>query len=153
SNLMSHPPSLTYLTNEPHQTLEDTLQFIEQTGTEWSTGPKYNMGIVWKETGELVGTLAIIDEGGRAYFGYAIYPGWRGRGIATEASRWAIQVLLQHSEVFRIYAYCDSENEASKAVLRKAGLVEEATLYRWMRFPNQGLKPKDCTFFYYPMPT
>jgi len=150
SGLMSHAESLTYLTNEPHRTLEDTQLFIENTLAEWPTGPKYNMGIVWKATGELVGTLALIEEGGRAYFGYAIYPAWRRRGIATEASRWAIHVLRQQPHIFRIYAFCDAENEASKGVLRKAGLVEEATLHRWMSFLNQGSKPKDCTFFYDP---
>ncbi|HAA15744.1 MAG TPA: hypothetical protein DCE41_30165, partial [Cytophagales bacterium] len=63
AELMSHAESLTFLTYAPHSNLQETQQFIEQALSEWETGPKYNLGIVWQATGELVGTLAIIDEG------------------------------------------------------------------------------------------
>lgn len=146
-----HKQNLKYLSFLPHQSIQDARDFIDQANLAWEVGSKYDMAITWKNNSqELIGTLAIINEGGRVFIGYNIHPNQQGKGVATEATQWAIQWLQRNTEVYRIYAFCDAQHEASKAVLRKAGMIEEGKLHQWMVFPNQGNQAKDCTFFWAP---
>ena len=79
--------------------------------------------------GGMVGEFALFKRGlesRTAEFGYAIHPGWSGRGLATEGS-WAIMELaFQVLGVRRLTADIDPRNAASAAILAKLGMRREA---------------------------
>ena len=64
----------------------------------------------------------------KAELGYFLLPPARGRGIATEAVRLLVHYAFDHMAVNRLWASCDSGNEASASVMRRAGVPEEGRL-------------------------
>ena len=60
--------------------------------------------------------------------GYSVVREHRGRGIATEALRAVVREAFENLELRRVRAYTMPDNAASRAVLRNAGFVEDATL-------------------------
>ena len=50
-------------------------------------------------------------------------------------------------DLWRIQAYCDTENNASARVLEKAGLKLEGTLRRYLVLPNLGTDPRDVFMY------
>src|SRR5690606_12547425 len=58
--------------------------------------------------------------------GYFLIESARGRGYATEAVRMLIAYAFEFMGMNRVAASCDAHNRASAAVLRRAGMREEA---------------------------
>lgn len=63
------------------------------------------------------------DEDGRAEIGYAIAPGWRGRGYATEAVARLCDWALALDEVRELAARTRPDNAPSAAVLDRLGFA------------------------------
>lgn len=89
----------------------------------------FQRAIRLRDSGELIGDLGInlpLDEDGSVEFGISIAASWQGQGYASEV----LQALFGH--VFgalrrhRIHASVDPRNLASMAMLRAAGLRQEA---------------------------
>jgi RimJ/RimL family protein N-acetyltransferase len=57
--------------------------------------------------------------------GYFLVPPARGTGIATEVVRLQIHYAFDHMQMNRVWGACNADNEASAAVMRRAGLREE----------------------------
>ena len=70
---------------------------------------------------------------GRGEIGYAVRRQFRGQGIATRAVMALSQIGFGEVGLHRLWAVCDQENEASAAVLSRAGYVQEGLLRddRW----------------------
>ena len=98
-----------------------------------------------------MGSFGVINENGKIQFGYIFSPTQWGNGYATEACKKMMTLLRDRKDIYRIGTYVDQENTASIKVLKKSGLIEEATLSQWVRFPNQGNTPKDCVLFRVPV--
>jgi RimJ/RimL family protein N-acetyltransferase len=90
---------------------------------------------VWERaTGSPVGiagllkrpTLADVD------LGYALLPGFRGRGYATEACEALIRLAIEHFALPRLVAIVSPDNVRSIATLERSGFAFEGTL----RLPN-----------------
>lgn len=56
-------------------------------------------------------------------FGYFIDPALRGKGLVTDAVGALMQRAKQALPVKRFVAFCEDDNQASKAVLRKLGFM------------------------------
>lgn len=65
---------------------------------------------------------------GRGFFGYWIGKPYRGQGYATEASKGLIDFCFAKLGAQRVWAMAFADNGASRRVLKKAGLREEAPL-------------------------
>jgi RimJ/RimL family protein N-acetyltransferase len=61
---------------------------------------------------------------GAVEIGYAIAPGWRGRGLATEAARALIARAFADAAVIAVTAHTLAAENASTAVLRKVGMMK-----------------------------
>jgi [ribosomal protein S5]-alanine N-acetyltransferase len=61
-------------------------------------------------------------DDGIVEFGYALAPSYRGRGLATEASRGMIQYAFNHPFVTEVIAHTLPEHNPSTRVLKRAGL-------------------------------
>ena len=108
-----------------------------------TTKPGREFAIELRETGELVGGIAINHEHerGRAQIGYWCAIEHWGRGYATEAVRAVIDHAFRDLGVNRVHARCYADNPASRRVLEKAGMTHEGTLrqhsFRVDRFADE----------------
>lgn len=64
----------------------------------------------------VVGTVgACRDEAGRTALGFRVAPGWRGRGLATEAVKKVLEYLTENEGLPRVLARCAAEDGAARA--------------------------------------
>ena len=147
----SKPEATQFVSWPTHQRLSDTQDYLRYAVSAWNSGSDYAYAIRLKETARLIGSIGALNEDGKLQFGYILSPSQWGRGFATEVCRVFLQMLSSQAQVYRIQSFVDADNIASWRVLVKCGMVEEARLPRWFRFVNQGMKPKDCILFRYPM--
>ncbi|SKC86728.1 GNAT family N-acetyltransferase [Ohtaekwangia koreensis] len=146
----SKPEATRYVSWRTHQTMDETRSFLQYAIWAWKEGTDYTYTIRLKADGRLIGSVGIINENGKIQFGYILSPNYWNKGYTTEACKETMQLLLKQRNVYRIGTYVDLENIASIRVLEKCGLIEEARLTNWMRFPNQNNRPKDCAVYVLP---
>jgi ribosomal-protein-alanine N-acetyltransferase len=147
----SKPEATRYMSWPTHQGIDDTRTFLQYAVWAWQEGTDYSYTIRLKTNGRLIGSVGIINEQGKIQFGYILSPVWWNNGLATEACKHIMQLLKQQPGIFRISTFVDVENIASVRVLEKCGLIKEASLTNWMRFPNQQNRPKDCAIYVLPV--
>ena len=98
--------------------------------------------IVDRIEGALVGSAGCTgppDEGGAVLLGYSVYPGFEGRGYASESARALIGDALARAEVRIVRATIPPWHVASQRVAAKAGMAhvgetesdEDGTLQVW----------------------
>lgn len=144
------PHHLRYMVSRPHRSQTDTRQYIEDSMRRWEAGDRKEYTIVWRATGEVLGSTGAYIANGRVSLGIVVAPHWSGKRIAIEATKGMIGLLQTMPEAFRIWAFCESTHEASRTVLRRIGFREEGIVHTWARFPNLGTEARDCRFFYFP---
>ena len=142
----SKPEATQYLSWATHQSIDETRIFLKYAVESWNYGTDYSYSIRLKN-GILIGSIGIVHDSGKVQLGYVISPGHWGNGYTTEACREVLCMLKEMKELYRIGTFVDAENTASIKVLKKCGMVEEASLPKWYRFINQDNKPKDCILF------
>lgn len=74
------------------------------------------------------------DASGAVEVGYSIVPAYRGRGLATEATRALIRAALTRPGIRRIIAECLDDNLASLRVLEKLGMQRVGSAGSTLRF-------------------
>lgn len=147
NNYASRPEATKYMAWPTHRSLDDTRSFLDYAIGGWDNGTDYTYAIR-KGPGEpVMGSWGVMDFGGKLQFGYILAPEHWGNGYLTEVCRVMMGILRTKPGIYRIGTFVDADNVASARVLEKAGLVEEARLKRWHRFPNQGNDPKDCILY------
>jgi ribosomal-protein-alanine N-acetyltransferase len=146
----SKPEATKFLSWPTHIEIEDTRTFLLYAIDAWTMGKDYSFSIRLKETGQLVGSFGVINDGGKLQFGYVITPTKWNQGFATETVTKMMNVLRNQPGIYRISTFVDVENIASQKVLLNSGLIEEARLAKWFRFINQNNQPKDCILYKLP---
>jgi [ribosomal protein S5]-alanine N-acetyltransferase len=136
-----------------HVSIRETRAFLRYANDAWKLALDFSFSIRLKETRQLIGSYGVINENGRAQFGYILGPNHWGRGFATEACKAVSLLLTCQPSIYRLSSYVDCDHEPSMRVLEKCGFVKEAKLSRWMKFPNQGNLPKDCWVYVWVLPT
>ncbi len=147
----SKPEATRYMSWPTHQSIDDTRTFLQYAVWAWKEGTDYSYSLRLKTNGRLVGSIGIMNEQGKIQFGYILSPVWWNNGLATEACKQIMELLKRQPGIFRISTFVDAENIASARVLEKCGLIKEASLVNWMRFPNQQNQPKDCAVYVLPI--
>jgi carbonic anhydrase/acetyltransferase-like protein (isoleucine patch superfamily)/RimJ/RimL family protein N-acetyltransferase len=121
--------------NEGHRSEPSRVEtWIAQNQHEWRTGgPRRHLGIRDAETDALVGNveahLAMPGlEPGEVNVSYAVFPAWRGRGVAARAVRllcdWVETLPDARTAVIRV----DAENPHSHGVAVAAGFARAAPM-------------------------
>jgi ribosomal-protein-alanine N-acetyltransferase len=146
----SKPEATKYMSWRTHQSIGDTRNFLDYVIPGWRLDRDYSFAIRLKGSNRLIGSCGMLNEEGKIQFGYVLGPWHWGNGYATEASQAMLDQVRNKPGVFRIGTFVDVENTASINVIKKCGLVEEARLEKWFRFPNQNNEPKDCLLFRFP---
>ena len=70
----------------------------------------------------LGGYRGVPDSNGMVEIGYSIAPGYRGRGLASEAAAGMIDYAFSHTHVMRVDAHTLPEANPSTRVLQKVGM-------------------------------
>lgn len=94
----------------------------------FENGGEITYAITLESTGELLGTVSLIDvqrKHARAELGYWIGVPYWGKGYCTEAVCCLITFAIEQLGMTRIVARCLSRNPASARVMEKAGLALE----------------------------
>ena len=99
---------------------------------------RYAFGIIFKETGELIGEISLHLDKNIAQLAYWIGEPFLNKGIATEATRTIVKFGLENLGLDMIYADCYVENKASQKVLlnnrmKEAGITGNVAHYRFKK--------------------
>lgn len=121
-----------YLTWQPYKCAEDLKNTYHQYLLEKQENSDfYDWKIVLKETGEVIGSIGVVDKRediAEVEIGYCMGYNWWHQGIMTEAFKAVIKFLFEEVGFNRIYAHHDVENPHSGDVMKKCGLRFEGTL-------------------------
>jgi len=139
-----------YMAWPTHQSIDETRNFLNYAVSGWKQGIDYSFAIRLKSNNRMIGSCGLRNDEGKIQFGYVLGSLHWGKGYATEATQGMLDEVKNSPCIFRIGSFVDVENIASMNVLKKCGLIEEARLEKWFRFPNQNNEPKDCVLFRLP---
>ena len=117
-----------YLVWSPHPNKEYTFEYLSYLQNRYKTGDFYDWAIVCKDSCKMIGTCGFTrfdfqHNGGEV--GYVINPEYKGKGIATEVSARIIRFGFENLALERIECKFIIENEASRRVMEKNGMIFE----------------------------
>ena len=133
-----------YLIWRPHQDIEEVTTFLMGCLERWESGEELSWGITHKGNDRVIGMVSCRLRGHAADLGYVVARTYWNRGYVTEAVRAVVKWAAALEPIFRIWAVCDTANNASARVLEKAGMTREGVLRRWSIHPNVSSEPRDC---------
>lgn len=137
------PEVTRYLTFRPHREIREAEQAIARFLESWRVGKSYCWLICLRETGEVIGAIAARPDQG-INLGYLLARRFWGQRFMSEALAAVVDWAFTSAAVFRVWAVCDLENEASARLLERNGFREEGILRRWSLHPNVSDVPRDC---------
>lgn len=126
-----------YLTWAPHSSIEITEEYLSFEEKNRREG----WGIVLKETNQLIGNIAVVDDKVKIKtkaMGYVLGEQFWNNGYMSEALTRVIDFLFETTDVNRIEAEHDVSNPGSGRVMEKSGMVFEGVL-RKAGLNNQGI--------------
>lgn len=115
-----------YLLFDPHQDIGESLQSIEKTLNRYAEGRCYRWGIALKEDDSLIGVIELLrfeEDTGTCSFAYMLGCDYWNQGYGTEALKEVIRFAFEEMEISRILVDHMTDNPASGAVMRKAGMT------------------------------
>jgi len=144
-NAYARDPEVTrYLIWKPHRHIQETEHFLAGCVTGWADNTRFPWVITLKGSGELIGMVEIRTGGFKADVGYVLSRQYWGKGVMTESLRPIVEWALGQEEIYRVWALCDADNQASARVLEKVGMQREGILRRNILHPNVSDEPRDC---------
>jgi RimJ/RimL family protein N-acetyltransferase len=138
------PAVARYMTWRPHQTVDETIEFLQRCEHEWADGSAFPWTLWMKDGGAFAGMIEIRVRETSVNVGYALARRWWRQGLMTEALTSAVQWAFEQPSIFRVWATCDVENVASARLLERVGMEREGVLRRWLVHPNLGSEPRDA---------
>lgn len=120
-----------FLTWPTHKSEEDTKAFLDFCIAHYDNPHFYQWGIVLKETGELIGNIAVvnqIEKTQEAELGWALGRSWWGNSYMAEMAKAVIDFLIKDVGFNRVKVAHDSLNKQSGRVMEKAGMTYEGTM-------------------------
>ena len=114
-----------YLLFDPHQDIGESLAAIQEIRQQYEQGRFYRWGITEKGEDSLIGVIGLVridEEKSECSFAYLLGCDYWGKGYGTEALKAVISFAFEELEIRRIVADHMTENPASGAVMRKAGM-------------------------------
>ena len=100
-------------------------RWISRRGRDWADGRSADLAVADPPSGTVIGEVGLsqLDPVRRAALvGWWIASGWRGQGRASEAVRLVVDWVLSEGPLEAVMAEIASDNPASVAVARRAGL-------------------------------
>jgi RimJ/RimL family protein N-acetyltransferase len=131
-----------------HESVAETRAFVTFSDEEWERWPAGPYLVESRPDATLLGGTGLTFETPeRAMTGYIFARDAWGNGYATEALH-AMVDTARAVGVRQLYALCHTDHHPSWRVLEKCGFTRDATLTKYVEFPN--LCPGDpCDVFRY----
>lgn len=117
-----------YLTWSPHPDKAYTLEYLMYLQNRYKTGDFFDWAVVCKDSGKMIGTCGFTRfffAHNGAEIGYVLNPAYHGKGIGTEVVGRVIKYGFENLALERIEGKFMIENEASRRVMEKNGMVFE----------------------------
>ena len=144
-NWASDPEVSRYLTWPAHRTIEDTKAVMQRWMKDYEDPKTCRFGIVIKESGELIGSIDIVDfVDGAPEIGYCMSRKHWNKAYMTEACR-AFMRRLFDLGYKRIVIEADQRNIGSNRVIEKCGFIFTHTQTK----PCSSFKPDIITVNWY----
>jgi RimJ/RimL family protein N-acetyltransferase len=137
-------PWMPWARDEP-QTVEEKVELLRGFRGRFDLGHDFVYGIFSRDESEAVGGTGLHTRVGEdAYeIGYWIRASRAGEGLATETSAAVTRAAFELTAIERIEIRVDPANERSRAIPRKLGYTEEATLRHRLHYPE----PRDVVLY------
>ena len=116
-----------FVTFNPYDSIDDAYFSI---ANFFMANPLGKYAIELKEEHKMIGTIDLFNinpEKQSAEMGYILNPKYHRKGYMTEAGKALLDLGFNTLELEKIYAMCDSRNDASSGVMKKLGMTQEAT--------------------------
>ena len=96
----------------------------------------YFLRVEDKESGRQLGSAGYTvagrtPEGKLVHAGYFYFPAFWGQGYGTEAMREIIRFAFEEDGVYRLSTGCLAENQGSRRIMEKCGMIKEAERPGW----------------------
>ena len=143
----SDPEVTRFLRWTPKTHPDELRDFLRGAQEISARGEELHWVLEVRESHSPAGILTVWYGEHGAELGFALSRALWGRGYMTEAGSAIIGWVLRDGAIYRVWAYCDCENEASIRVLEKLGLEKEGRLRRWAIHPNVSDEPRDVFVF------
>jgi RimJ/RimL family protein N-acetyltransferase len=137
-------PWMPWAVHEP-QSLEEKVELLRQFRGRFDLDTDYTYGIFDPAESQAVGGTGFHTRVGPEAFeiGYWIRASRAGEGLGTESTAALTRVAFELTDVERLEIRCDPANERSRAIPRRLGYTEEATLRRRLHHPE----PRDVVVY------
>ena len=136
-----------YLIWLPHQSIEETSDFLGTCIQAWQGGSTFPYVIERKDDHQLLGMIEARIDRHTADIGYVLAKAFWGQGYMPEALKPVTELILAQPEVYRIGVLCDVDNVASARVMEKVGMQREGLLRRRLIHPNVSAEPRDAYLY------
>lgn len=130
-DIMSRDEVTKYYGSESLTDPEEAARLIDAFQFGYESGRGMRWGIIWKESGQFLGTVGLNNlnvRAKKAEVGYELHPDFWGKGITKEAVSEILRYCFEERELYRIGAVTFPENEPSSGLLKKLGFSEEGRL-------------------------
>jgi ribosomal-protein-alanine N-acetyltransferase len=120
----------------------ETRSYLRQIEREASARDRrvYTMGVIELDNEDLIGTVGLTVDSAvhkRAEIGYILRPDRWGFGLGTETARVGLEIAFDRLHLHRVWAVCDTANEASAQILSKIGMKHEGVLRKDLRIGDE----------------
>ncbi|MBD3896885.1 GNAT family N-acetyltransferase [Halomonas sp. ML-15] len=133
--IFSDQEVMRYWNTAPWTTIQDSLDFIDESNESMRRQESLVLGVYLKSTGELAGKCMLFSydkASKRAEIGFGLGRSCWGKGYINEAGEALIQYGFNSLGLRRIEAEIDPDNRASAKALEKLGFTQEGLLrQRW----------------------
>lgn len=133
-----------FMTWKPHETVSETTDFLRRCMHGWAEGTGFTWVVIRKQGDDLIGMVEVRIDGYKASLGYVLARAYWGSGYMAEAVRPVVEWAMNRDEIYRVWAVCDVENNGSRRVMEKVGMLKEGVLRRGIVHPNISDEPRDC---------
>lgn len=119
-----------------HETLDDSVQYIQRVLDNYEKKTVYIWAFILKETGKLIGRGGIFhlnESMQSAELGYAIASSCWGKGLAAEAMQPIVEFCFQELDCNRLEGKCNAGNIGSARVMEKLGMSYEGLLRKQLK--------------------
>ena len=130
-NWASDPEVTRYLTWQPHKSVEETAEILQQWEAGYSKNEFYQWAIELNDIEQPIGSISVVslnEDVQSAELGYCIGKSWWHQGYTTEAVEAVIRFLMAEVGAGRVWSQHDVANPNSGEVMKKAGMDYEGTL-------------------------
>jgi RimJ/RimL family protein N-acetyltransferase len=115
--------------NIPHPYPKDgALSFIKKSHESLLKGLSFDLGLEMKIESKVIGIMALLNldwKHKNAELGYWVGKKYWNKGLATEAAQKMVDFGFKRLKLHRISARCFLNNDASRRVMEKVGMLQE----------------------------